>query len=191
MSSFETLTRQVACHNVEGSSLFLDQQFREGSRTQHMYPGPGNVRWDSKDLCSSGGEIATGLCERLFFDVGQDDPHPLLRAAFSQRTADAAGRACHDGDFTLECFHDGSFFLAPRHIRRVAYLPATSHGSRDDEHVRAACAALLERGNRKGCCSLKKGGQFACIRLHIQVRIGRQQAGHHIDRLADSEGHHA
>ena len=53
---------------------------------------------------------AIGKFEGRFFDVGQDDLHALLRAAFGQRAADAAGCSCHDGDFSLECFHDGFLF---------------------------------------------------------------------------------
>ncbi len=46
------------------------------------------------------------------------------------------------------------------------------------------------RRNRECRCSVKQGHQFARIRLPIQVRIGRQQARHHVDRLSDGHGHH-
>ncbi len=47
------------------------------------------------------------------------------------------------------------------------------------------------RRNRECCGSVKQGHQFARIRLHIQVRIGRKPARHHINRLSDGDGHHS
>ena len=57
-----------------------------------------------------GGQVPAGLHEGLFFDVGQDDLHLLLRATFGQRATDAAGCPCHDGNFSLEFFHDAFLF---------------------------------------------------------------------------------